>query len=172
MNVRPYRAGDWPRLCAVHDAARARELAAAGLSDAFLPLPVAAEREGLFDYRILVAEVEGQVAGFVAYDAHELAWLYVDPALHRLGIGTALVAAAKDASPAGLALELLEGNTAALGFYRACGFTGSTMRAGRMPGNARFQVRVHVLHWPGRAGCADPAPVPSIEGALDAEGNP
>ncbi|MCC4592082.1 GNAT family N-acetyltransferase [Xanthomonas campestris pv. cannae] len=151
MTVRPYRAEDWARLCAIHDAARLEELQAAGLVEAFLPLPIAAEREGLFDYRLQVAECDGQVLGFVADDGEELAWLYVDPAARRRGVGQALVAAVQDASPAGLTLELLEGNAAALAFYRACGFVETGLQRGRMPGNEAFAVRVQCMRWPGVA---------------------
>jgi ribosomal protein S18 acetylase RimI-like enzyme len=149
MNIRPSRAGDWTRLCAIHDAARMEELQAAGMPDAFLPLSIAAEREGLFDYRVQVAECEGQVLGFVADDGTELAWLYVDPVARRRGIGQALVAAVQAAQPAGLTLELLEGNAAALAFYRACGFVETGILRGRMPGNEAFAVRVQCLRWPG-----------------------
>ena len=149
MNIRPCRDDDWPRLCVIHDAARPEELQAAGLTDAFLPLPIAAEREGLFDYRVQVAERDGQVLGFVADDGEELAWLYVDPAARRRGVGQALVAAVQAAQPGGLSLELLEGNAAALAFYRACGFVETSAHGGRMPGNATFAVRVQCMRWPG-----------------------
>ncbi|WP_295963628.1 GNAT family N-acetyltransferase [uncultured Xanthomonas sp.] len=151
MTVRPYQADDWVRLCAIHDAARLEELQAAGLVEAFLPLPIAAEREGLFDYRVQVAEAQGQVLGFVADDGEELAWLYVDPAARRRGVGQALVAAVQGASPAGLTLELLEGNAAALAFYRVCGFVETGTHGGRMPGNEAFAVRVQCMRWPGIA---------------------
>ena len=39
------------------------ELALAGLEAAFLPLAVAAEREGLFDYQVAVAELDGERQG-------------------------------------------------------------------------------------------------------------
>ena len=81
--IRPYRDADWPRLCAIHDAARQTELALAGLPNAFLPLEIAAQREGLFSYTLRVAELDGQAAGFAAFTNDELAWLYVDPALAR-----------------------------------------------------------------------------------------
>ncbi|WOS42234.1 GNAT family N-acetyltransferase [Xanthomonas rydalmerensis] len=151
MNIRPYRADDWARLCVIHDAARVEELQAAVLADAFLPLPIAAEREHLFDYRVQVAEWQGQVLGFVADDGDELAWLYVDPAARRRGVGQALVTAVQDASPAGLTLELLDGNVAALAFYRACGFVETGVQHGRMPGNEAFAVRVRCMRWPGVA---------------------
>ena len=80
MPIRPYEPSDWPRLCAIHDPARLDELQQAGLADAFLPLEVAAEREGLFDYDVLVAELDGVVCGFAAASDDELAWLSVEPA--------------------------------------------------------------------------------------------
>ncbi|MBB4129416.1 GNAT family N-acetyltransferase [Xanthomonas sp. 3075] len=149
MKIRPYQASDWARICAIHDAARMEELQAAALPHAFLPLQVAAQREGLFDYRVQVAERDGYLAGFVADDGQELAWLYVDPASRRRGVGKALVAAVQTANPGGLSLELLEGNAAALAFYLTCGFVETGIQGGRMPGNESFAVRVHVLHWAG-----------------------
>lgn len=55
------------------------------------------------------------------------------------------------ASPAGLTLELLEGNAAALAFYRVCGFVETGTHGGRMPGNEAFAVRVQCMRWPGIA---------------------
>ena len=72
LDIREYQRDDWPRLCAIHDAARQNELKLAGLPQAFLPLAVAAEREGLFDYDLRVAQLGGEVAGFVAYLPDEL----------------------------------------------------------------------------------------------------
>ena len=46
---------------------RTLELELAGLKDAFLPLEIAAKREGLFDYPgIFAAEENGSVIGFAA----------------------------------------------------------------------------------------------------------
>ena len=68
------------------------ELELAGLTAAFLPMEVAAERESFFDYEVAVAEYDNEVRGFIAYEPPELAWLYVDPRFHREGIGRALAA--------------------------------------------------------------------------------
>lgn len=89
--IRQYLQEDFERLCQIHDPARQEELDLANLSEAFIPLSIAADREGLFDYQILVAEMEGFVVGFVAFTDDELAWLYVDREYSRYGIGTALV---------------------------------------------------------------------------------
>lgn len=143
--IRPYRDSDWPRLCAIHDAAQQNELALAGLSGAFLPLEIAAPREGLFGYALRVAELDGQTAGFAAFTAGELAWLYVDPALSRRGVGRALVEHALGEMGWPVSIEVLAGNTPALALYERCGFRRVETVSGRMPGNEDFAVTVHVL---------------------------
>jgi len=145
MQIRAYRPEDWPRLCLIHDQARMDELRDAGLVDAFLPLHIAAEREGLFDYTVLVAEDAGSVLGFVAFSNDELCWLYVDPACYRRGVGGALVKTAVALSPGALTIEVLEGNVAALAFYEACGFGSVRTAQGWMPGNEPFAVTVQIL---------------------------
>lgn len=80
ITIRDYRPDDWEDIQRIHDAGRRNELKLAGLEDAFLPLSVAAEREGLFDHPgIFVAEEDGTAVGFAACTEGELAWLYVDP---------------------------------------------------------------------------------------------
>lgn len=148
IEIRPYRDSDWPRLCAIHDAARKNELALAGLSDAFLPLEVAAQREGLFDYALRVAELDGQPAGFAAFTQDELAWLYVDPALARRGVGRALVEYALSEMGRPVSIEVLAGNAPALALYEGCGFCRTETLTGKMPGNEDFSVTVHVLELP------------------------
>ena len=145
IEIRPYRDSDWPRLCAIHDAARRNELALAGLSAAFLPLEVAAGREGLFDYTLRLAELDGQTAGFAAFTQDELAWLYVDPALSRRGVGRALVEHALSEMGRPVSIEVLAGNAPALALYEGCGFCRTQALSGKMPGNESFSVTVHVL---------------------------
>ncbi len=141
LNIRPYTHQDWDAIEAIHDSARRRELALAGLSDAFLPLREAAPAEGLFDYSILVAEAAGSVVGFVAYSEDELAWLYVDPAVMRRGVGRALAERALALQPGIRWVELLEGNYPAQDLYRSLGFVPRKTVSGRMPGNETFMVR-------------------------------
>lgn len=143
--IRDYQDSDWPRLQAIHDAARADELRLAGLEDAFLPLSVAAEREGLFEYALRVAELDGQPAGFAAFTEDELAWLYVDPALSCRGIGRALVEDALGRMERPASIEVLAGNEPALRLYQRCGFQKESVVSGKMPGNEEFAVTVHVL---------------------------
>ncbi len=148
IEIRPYRDSDWPRLCAIHDAARRNELALAGLSDAFLPLEVAAGREGLFNYTLRLAELDGQTAGFAAFTEAELAWLYVDPTLARRGVGRALVEHALAEMGRPVSIEVLAGNAPALALYESCGFCRAETLTGKMPANEDFSVTVHVLELP------------------------
>lgn len=143
--IRPYKDSDFARLCDIHDAARQDELAAANLSDAFIPMRLAADNEGLFDYTVCVAEQDGTVSGFVAYSADELAWLYVDPAQYRRGVGTALTRHMLAATNGPVSIEVLQGNRAALDFYKAMGFREVTTETGSMVGNETFTITAHIL---------------------------
>lgn len=142
ITLRPYNPADWEQLRVIHDAARKIELRFAGLDDAFLPLDIAAEREDLFDYHLRVAELNGTVAGFAAFTEEELAWLYVNPTLHRRGIGKALVLGALAEMPTVRELEVLVGNTPARALYESCGFRLEKTVSGVMPGNEGFPVTV------------------------------
>ncbi|HEL1837649.1 TPA: GNAT family N-acetyltransferase [Streptococcus suis] len=145
INIRPFIQTDFQRLCQIHDPARQEELDLANLSEAFIPLSIAADREGLFDYQILVAEMEGFVVGFVAFTDDELAWLYVDREYSRYGIGTALVNVVLKKMHEPISIEVLTGNTPALNFYQKFGFEIVKTESGQMPGNEEFSVTVHIL---------------------------
>ena len=139
--IREYHPADWPRMMEIHDKARVDELRLAGLAEAFVPLSQAAFNEGLFDYTIYVALADEIVAGFVAYSRDELAWLYVDPALARRGIGRLLVKhVIESAAIRPLCVEVLAGNDPAINLYRSMGFVTTEIRSGRMPGNESFRV--------------------------------
>ena len=87
--------------------------------------------------------------GFVAFTPEELAWLYVDPACHRQGIGRALARAAlAQMGPKPLTVEVLAGNLPALSLYRSLGFSQEKIVRGHMPGNEAFPVTVHCLTAP------------------------
>ncbi|ANM47633.1 GNAT family N-acetyltransferase [Streptococcus suis] len=143
--IRQYLQEDFERLCQIHDPARQEELDLANLSEAFIPLSIAADREGLFDYQILVAEMEGFVVGFVAFTDDELAWLYVDREYSRHGIGTSLVNVVLKKMHEPISIEVLEGNLPALSFYKKFGFEIVNTETGQMPGNEEFSVTVHIL---------------------------
>ena len=82
-------------------------------------LPLAQVANG----QVIVADFEGEVAGFAAVVGGELDGLFVEPDLWRQGIGAALVeAATHEARRKGLALTVIA-NPAARGFYEKCGFS-------------------------------------------------
>lgn len=145
MNIRSFIKSDWNDLCKVHDLARSDELKAASLESAFLPLEVAAEREGLFEYEILVAECDNEVQGFIAFDNEEIAWLYINPKMYRKGVGKALLEKALAINNSPFSIEVLVGNSSALNFYKHCGFKEIGMDSGLMPGNENYTVTVHLL---------------------------
>lgn len=145
ISIRRYEEYDFDRVAQIHDAARQNELALAGLSGAFLPLSVAAEREGLFEYELYVAECDGVVAGFIAFTEDEIAWLYVDVEHSRRGIGSRLMEFALQRVDDDVSIEVLAGNRPAIALYESFGFQVKETVSGRMPGNEEFQVTVHVM---------------------------
>ncbi|WP_082836981.1 GNAT family N-acetyltransferase [Labrenzia sp. OB1] len=114
---RSFRQKDLPRICEIHDAARLDELRFSNLQDAFVPLRIAAVREGLFDYQVLVAESHGRVDRSAAFSADELARLHVDPDCYRTGVGTLLAQVAIELSGQEVSLEVVSGNGHAVAFY-------------------------------------------------------
>jgi GNAT superfamily N-acetyltransferase len=73
--------------------------------------------------QVLVAELDGRVAGFAAVVGGELDGLFVEPELWRRGVGAVLVdAATHEARKRGLALTVTA-NPAAREFYERCGFS-------------------------------------------------
>ena len=123
ITIRPYVESDWAELARIHDSARRIELEWAGLSEAFLPFSVASVREHLFEYSVCVAFFKGKQCGFAAYSDEELAWLYVDPAHARRGIGKALLQYVAQRTERPLKIEVLEENVPALRLYQSMGFS-------------------------------------------------
>jgi len=73
--------------------------------------------------QVIVAELDGEVAGFAAVVGGELDGLFVEPDLWGGGIGRALVnAATHEARKRGLALKVIA-NPRARRFYEHCGFS-------------------------------------------------
>lgn len=146
VQIRDYRDTDWEAISAIHDSARMLELGLAGLKEAFLPLAIAAEREGLLEYPgLYVAEEDGVVVGFAACTAEELAWLYVAPEKMRRGVGRRLSEHALKMYPEIRYIEALKGNLPALRLYESLGFRLKGIEEGQMPGNEVFSVQVYSL---------------------------
>ncbi|HEY5640659.1 MAG TPA: GNAT family N-acetyltransferase [Dehalococcoidia bacterium] len=72
---------------------------------------------------IWVAEVNGQVAGFSARENDWLHHLYVVPEHQGQGVGSQLLAKAKEESPKALRLYTFQANRKARSFYESRGFT-------------------------------------------------
>ena len=73
--------------------------------------------------QVIVAELDGEIAGFAAVVGGELDGLFVEPDLWGGGIGRALVdAATHEARKRGLALKVIA-NPRARRFYAHCGFS-------------------------------------------------
>lgn len=147
LNIRTYKETDWAAIERIHDCARILELKLAGLEEAFLPLKIAAEREGLLEYPgLFVAEVnETEVVGFAACSEEELAWLYVDPAHMRKGIGRRLSEYAMQCFPEIHYIEVLKGNEPARMLYESLGFAVVKFETGQMPGNESIAVEVYSM---------------------------
>jgi GNAT superfamily N-acetyltransferase len=146
IQIRPYCDDDWDAIARVHDAARLDELRDSAGVEAFLSLAETAEGEGLFDGELWVAEVDGNVAGFVALDDDEVTWLYVDPARYRQGIGRALLRHALAAAGPRVEVTVLDGNPAALALYLSEGFTITETKTGPLVGNETFTATGHIMH--------------------------
>ncbi|WP_406425153.1 GNAT family N-acetyltransferase [Streptomyces sp. NBC_01589] len=73
---------------------------------------------------VWVAETgTGEVLGFASVDGTELEHLYLRPDVRRRGIGSLLLAKAREISPEELTLHVFQRNTDARAFYERHGFT-------------------------------------------------
>jgi len=95
------------------------------------------ETEIAVEERVYVAEIDGQFAGFLAVKErgggegylHEI---FVAPDFQRRGIGSVLMALAKELAPAGLRLHTLQRNGQACAFYERHGFAPVSFGIGRV----------------------------------------
>ncbi|HEY6890253.1 MAG TPA: GNAT family N-acetyltransferase [Solirubrobacter sp.] len=120
MSLRPARPADAPAVTKVFQAARDHSLP-------YLPKLHTDAEDHAFFARIVktggvtVAEADGAVVGFLALSGDEVDHLYIDPAHHRQGHGSALLRAAQ-ATNADLELWVFQRNADAIAFYAAHGF--------------------------------------------------
>jgi ribosomal protein S18 acetylase RimI-like enzyme len=121
LTVRPIQRGDHSRVAEIFVIARRH---------AFPWIPP--ERFRLSDLKretegeaILVAEQEGRIVGFAAVWEPDsfLHHLYIDPAIHRRGIGRALMEALARTCEKPIELKCQINNKPAMAFYRRLGFT-------------------------------------------------
>lgn len=80
---------------------------------------------------VWVAEKGGRVIGFAGLGEDVLRHLWVEPEAQNRGVGTALLALAKERRPQGLQLSVFQKNTGARRFYERHGFTLVELTDGR-----------------------------------------
>ena len=130
IECRPVRPSDLPALA---DLARRSWLDAFGssVSSESAAEEAAARSEAYFasaleESSILVAEVDGALAGYVQFDDQELQRLYVETELHGRGVGRALLTAALEhprlARAPRVHLQVWEENERAVRLYESVGF--------------------------------------------------
>ena len=145
IKIRAYADTDWPELSRIHDAARLDELRDSVGIDAFLTLEQTYEGEGLFDGDLWVGELDGEVAGFIAFSDDEVTWTYVHPTFYRRGVGRALLRHVLTRAVAPVELTVLAGNTAARRLYESEGFVLPQTRVGKLAGNESFEATGHIM---------------------------
>jgi ribosomal protein S18 acetylase RimI-like enzyme len=80
---------------------------------------------------VWVAEQGGRVVGFAGLGEDVLRHLWVEPEAQNRGVGTALLALAKERRPSGLQLSVFQKNVGARRFYERHGFTLAELTDGR-----------------------------------------
>jgi ribosomal protein S18 acetylase RimI-like enzyme len=148
LSLRRACASDAAAIAAIHVAARRKAMAylpelhtddevRAWVAAAMLPNAV-----------VWVAEIDGEVAGYVALRATDLDHLYVAPECQGRGVGSLLLSKAKELSPEGLELYAIQLNSRARAFYEARGFAAVAFSDGANNEEQEPDVR---YAWPGRA---------------------
>ena len=145
--IRRYDPQDWSAICRIHDAARLDELRPTVGLDAFLTLEQTYQNEELFEAEVWVAELNGEVAGFIANNAEEITWTYVDPQHYRKGVASAMLRHVLSQVRQAIELEVLDGNEAARATYESLGFVYQGSTTGKLAGNESFQATGHTLRW-------------------------
>ena len=167
--IRDYRPADWPAICRVHDRARPDELRGSYDARAFIPLAKDPEGEYIKVCNIFVAQDGIEIVAFAGIDEPYLAWLYVDPARYRRGIGRALLRHCLDRLSEDAWTQACGNNEPAITLYLSEGFVIESRYIGDNAGFKGPGVRL-ALH-PERRGWTKPkksqrqaAPRPSSPG--------
>ena len=113
---------DWDNICKIHDSARLIELEGSVTKKAFVPLINCYKDEEFFKSTIFIGEVENRTIGFVAFDKHEITWLYVDPKFFGNGYGRRLLDFVIDKALKPIKVTVLNNNLRAISLYKSCGF--------------------------------------------------
>ena len=124
---------DWDNICKIHDSARLIELEGSVTKKAFIPLINCYKDEEFFKSTIFIGEVENRTIGFVAFDKHEITWLYVDPKFFGNGYGRRLLDFVIDKALKPIKVTVLNNNLRAISLYKSCGFKVMSESKGKIP---------------------------------------
>jgi len=151
VNIRDYRPDDWPAVCRVHDRSRPDELRGSFDAHAFIPLAEDPEGEYINACTMFIAQHGDDVVGFAGIDEPYLAWLYVDPAHYRRGIGRALLRHCLARLSENAWTQACGNNDAALSLYLSEGFVVESRFTGENAGfkgpSARLALRPERRGW-------------------------
>ena len=114
------------------------------------------ESDILETHEVEVAEVESTVVGFAAIKGGLLGHLYVHPDRQGVGVGSALLASAKERRPSGLELWTFQRNEVARRFYARHGFRAVELTDGADNEEREPDVR---YVWSGQAYAATDATI-------------
>ena len=124
---------DWDNICKIHDSARLIELEGSVTKKAFVPLKNCYKDEELFKSTIFIGEVENKTIGFVAFDKHEITWLYVDPKFFGNGYGRRLLDFVMNKALKPTKVTVLNNNFRAISLYKSNGFKIISKSKGKIP---------------------------------------
>jgi putative acetyltransferase len=124
MHVRPARVEDRDRLLELWERSVRATHHFLLDSDVVALRPLVAEElaSGAVDWWVLVSATEALI-GFLGFASDTIEALFIDPDYHGQGGGKFLVAHAQSLGAGALAVDVNEQNEAALGFYKALGFS-------------------------------------------------
>ena len=124
MHVRPARVEDHERLLELWERSVRATHHFLEDSDVMSLRPLVAEElaSGAVDWWVLVSATEALI-GFLGFASDTIEALFIDPDYHGQGGGKFLVAHAQSLAAGALAVDVNEQNEAALGFYKALGFS-------------------------------------------------
>ena len=100
---------------------------------AFIPLADCYKEEELFDSSIFIGEQNNETIGFVAFNKHEITWLYVEPKFFRNGYGRRLLNFALEKTSMPVKVTVLNNNLRAISLYKSCGFKVISESKGKIP---------------------------------------